>query len=152
MSRCTSIEDISNNENLLINIERLQQFINSTPSPYALKEQEYKNLYKLLKLVLEKSKIVNFPFIHSNLNYLNASDVASLIDAIKNHIDGFTGDFVVSMRIDCLLRSVIACLRDNHDVLTTYEIGKAVKYLKPLNQMMLDDRILSRQSLRLSTN
>jgi hypothetical protein len=95
---------------------------------------------------------VNFPFIHSNLNYLNASDVASLIDAIKNHIDGFTGDFVVSMRIDCLLRSVIACLRDNHDVLTTYEIGKAVKYLKPLNQMMLDDRILSRQSLRLSTN
>jgi hypothetical protein len=138
-----AIEDI---DDLLFVITRLQSFFNTNPSSIYINPECDKNLYKSLSEVLSKTEIDDFSYLHGNLNYIPANDMASLIEGIKKYTNESSGGCTNPFRIDCALRCILVSLRDGKCYLNKSEIRNVLNDLYPLIEVMEDRKLLNRQS------
>lgn len=143
-----AIEDI---EGLLFLANKLQSFFGSGPKNIFIDVECYSKLYSSLGEVLSKSEGCDFSYLHSNLNYLQANDMPSLIDAVRQHSIGARKGCANPFRIDCVFRCIQACIRDGRSHLNSHEVRNIINDIYPLIELMEDRKLLNRQSRFLCT-
>ncbi|WP_299410119.1 hypothetical protein [Acaryochloris sp. IP29b_bin.148] len=137
------IEDI---EGLHLIANRLQSFFNGNPKYIYLNEDCYKKLYISLAEVLSKTEDYDFSYLQGNLNYLHATDMKSLIEAVRKHASKPSSGCDKTFLVDCVLRCILVSIRDYKNHLNNYEIRNIVTDIYPLLELMEDRKLLIRQA------
>jgi hypothetical protein len=142
-----NISEIKTSSELLNLVNKLQHFFNCSKSIH-VDLKSYRALYLNLATVMKHTKLnkSHFGYIYSNLNYLDATDFISLINALEAHADNSKSGCSNSFRVDCVLRSYQSCLEKGISNLNNVESNAIAEELKPLVQIMEEKELLVRQS------
>src|SRR5262245_455995 len=88
-------------------------------------------------------------YLYGNLNYLEADNMSSLIDAVFHHAGTFNKWCTNSFKLDCVMRCFICVLKTNASNIDSIHISGIAKLLLPLMVQTERSELLARQIKRL---
>jgi len=143
------ILNISTAEQLLSLVVRMQSHFAGHHSGIFVSEHDYRNLFEALGAILKFANGDHFGYLHGKLNYLNADNMSSLIDAVFHHAGTFTTWCTNSFKLDRVMRCFICVLETNTSNVDSIHISGIAKLLLPFIVQMERLELLDRQIKRL---
>ena len=131
----------------------LQRFYACT-SGYYFHANDYRNLCRSLYLSLEHSSfnIDRYSYLQGNLNgiFTNSKNVGKLKQSIENKTKEISDSLLNHDSIELIFRCISFCAKECKSNLTKQETENIANWLKPFSDKMEHNKLLKRQTARLS--